>query len=422
MSFTADLYALVPDSKRANGAALIDVLNRGRKRVLGDFNRGRPVADPTTEEDFGDGFLMRLGFTVVWVGWQFDIPHTNGLMGLDAPAISVGGRPVAGRVTTRFVPNSADPTHSLADLGRYADTTSYPPLDPASPANSLAARDDFLAPPRVIARDQWQFGRPAGDRGHPDISAITLAGGFLPGHVYDLSYEATGDVVAGLGFAAVRDLASALKREPGLGAPVDRVIAFGGSQDGRFLREFLYEGFNAGERGGRALDGIMSHIAGAARSGDFNAQFARPNGLAFFDASLFPYRDLDSVDPVTGKSDGLLTKLPARLRPKIFYTNSSNEYWGGGRAAALVHATLDGRADALLPDNVRVYLFTGSQHIPGGYLPLRDRAACTQPERFLLCPARAPSCDGSLGARRCCSPREPLSAFRRSYLGAATGH
>jgi hypothetical protein len=370
VTFTADLYALVPkDAARANGAALLDILNRGRKRVIGDFNRGRAVADPTTEEDFGDGFLMRHGFTVVWLGWQFDIPHGGGLMGLDAPAVNVDGRPVTGRVTTRFVPNTADPTHSLADLARYADTTHYPPVDPASPANSLTVRDDFLSAPRLVARDQWQFGRTDGDRVVPDISAITLKGGFAPGHVYDLSYDATGDVVAGLGFAAVRDLASALKREPGIGFALDRVIAFGGSQDGRFLREFLYEGFNADERGGRALDGVIADIAGSARSSDYNARFARPNGLAFFEASLFPYRDLDSVDPVTGKTDGILAKLSANQRPKIFYTNSSNEYWGGGRAAALIHTTLDGRADAPLPGNVRAYLFTGSQHIPGGYLP-----------------------------------------------------
>ena len=62
-------------------------------------------------------------------------------------------------------------------------------------------------------------------------------------------------------------------------------------------------------------------------------------------------------------------KLTPEQRPKIFYTNSSGEYWGGGRAAALTHTTLDGRDDAKEPDNVRIYLFAGTQHVPGGYLP-----------------------------------------------------
>src|SRR6202011_1944745 len=143
---------------------------------------------------------------------------------------------------------------------------------------------------------------------------------------------------------------------------------FGPSQDGRLLREFLYEGFNVDETGSRAFDGIIAHIAGAARGGDFNARFARPNGLGYFVASLFPFLDLDSRDDVTGTTDGLLSKLAPELRPKIFYTNSSTEYWGGGRSAALTHTTLDGRSDAEIPANVRIYLFAGTQHIPGGFL------------------------------------------------------
>ena len=103
--FSADLYVLVPkDATRRNGAALFDVVNRGRKNMLVPFNRAPPRADPTTEADFGDGFLMRHGFTLVWVGWQFDIPSRDGLMGLEAPPIIEEGRPISGQVTTSFVP------------------------------------------------------------------------------------------------------------------------------------------------------------------------------------------------------------------------------------------------------------------------------------------------------------------------------
>jgi hypothetical protein len=72
---------------------------------------------------------------------------------------------------------------------------------------------------------------------------------------------------------------------------------------------------------------------------------------------------------VTGKTDGILMKLEPDHRPKLFYTNSSVEYWGAGRAAALTHTTLNGHEDAKVPDNVRIYLFAGTQHVPGGYLP-----------------------------------------------------
>ena len=254
-------------------------------------------------------------------------------------------------------------------MGRYADTTRYPPVDPASAANTLTVRDGFLGAPRTIPREQWSFGRIKDGQLVPDTSALHLKGGFQPGHFYELSYEATGAVVAGLGFAAVRDMAAAVKNNQGGPIAVRYAYASGPSQDGRFLRQFLYEGFNADEQDRRVFDGMMPHIAGSARGADFNSRFARPNGLGFYVASLFPFLDLDQHDPVTGKTDGILMRLTPEQRPKIFYTNSSGEYWGGGRAAALLHTTLDGRADAKEADNVRNYLFAGTQHVPGGYLP-----------------------------------------------------
>ncbi len=369
VTFSADLYALVPkESAQANGVALFDVANRGRKNMLRYFNLAPQVTDPTTAAEFGDGFLMRQGFTLIWVGWQFDVPKGRGLVGLDAPPVLDQGRPVSGRVMTQLFPSTADPTYPLDDfLTRYADTTAYPPVDPASPANSLIVRDSFLGAPQAIPRAQWQFGRAIGADVKPDISAVFLKGGFAPGHVYELSYDAQGAVVAGAGFAALRDLASAVKRQAAGPLSARYAVAFGPSQDGRLLREFLYEGFNVDETGKRAFDGIIAHIAGAARGSDFNARFARPNGLGYFVASLFPYLDNDSRDDVTGKTDGLLSKLAPELRPKIFYTNSSTEYWGGGRSAALIHTTLDGGSDAQVPDNVRIYLFAGTQHVPGPF-------------------------------------------------------
>jgi hypothetical protein len=370
VAFSADLYVLAPkDVTRGNDAALFDVLNRGRKNILRDFNGAAQVLDPSAEADFGDGFLLRQGFTLVWIGWQFDIPRRGGLMALDAAPTLDRGEPVTGRVSTTFTPNTSDAVYPLDNMGRYADTTRYPPVDPASAANTLTVRDGFLGAPRTVAREQWSFGRIKDGQLVPDTSALHLKGGFQPGHFYELSYEATGAVVAGLGFAAIRDMASAVKNNQGGPIAVRYAYASGPSQDGRFLRQFLYEGFNADERDRRVFDGMMPHIAGSARGGDFNSRFARPNGLGFYVASLFPFLDLDQHDPVTGKTDGILMRLTPEQRPKIFYTNSSGEYWGGGRAAALLHTTLDGSTDAKEADNVRNYLFAGTQHVPGGYLP-----------------------------------------------------
>jgi hypothetical protein len=55
--------------------------------------------------------------------------------------------------------------------------------------------------------------------------------------------------------------------------------------------------------------------------------------------------------------------------PKIFFSNTSYEYWG--RAAALIHVTADGKRDAPISPNVRIYHFTGLQHVPGPFPPAK---------------------------------------------------
>src|SRR3954469_5881293 len=90
VEFSSDLYILRPKAPRGNGAALVDVLNRGNKVVLSGFNRGGSP-DPATENDLGDRFLMRFGFTVVWVGWEFDVADRDHAMRIRVPAASADG-------------------------------------------------------------------------------------------------------------------------------------------------------------------------------------------------------------------------------------------------------------------------------------------------------------------------------------------
>src|SRR5260221_8255683 len=183
-------------------------------------------------------------------------------MGLDAPPVLDQGKPITGRVSTTFTPNTAEETYALDDMGRYADTTRYPPLDPASAANTLTVRDGFLGAPRTIARDQWQFGRMKDGQLVPDISALYLKGGYEPGHFYELSYEAKGAVVAGLGFAALRDMASAVKHQQSGPIATPYAYAFGPPQDGPLLRPFLYQGFHPDAQERPALHCAISHNPG----------------------------------------------------------------------------------------------------------------------------------------------------------------
>ena len=58
--------------------------------------------------------------------------------------------------------------------------------------------------------------------------------------------------------------------------------------------------------------------------------------------------------------------------PKIFYTNTSYEYWG--RAASLIHTTADWQADAPLAPNTRIYFLAGLQHFTVPFPPRQSRA------------------------------------------------
>jgi hypothetical protein len=342
--FTADLFVLQPvDGTKGNGVLLFEISNRGNKGLLGRFNRAPASGDPTTAAHMGDGFLMREGYTLVWVGWQFDVAPPN--LRIEAPPVEVPGRV---RLTT--IQNERRTDATLNDLpGAYA------PIDPNDTSATLTVRDLFHERPTPLPRSSWRFDTPA-QNGRPRLILDT---GFEPGRIYEVDFAATGARVAGVGFAAIRDAASAFRYRTDLPVRGRTAYVFGISQSGRFLRQFLHDGFNTDERERRAFDLVWPHIAGAGQ-GSFNERFALP-GYSSFPATRFPYTDLEQVD-AAGRRDGLLARYPSRLQPKVIYTNTSVEYWGQGRAAALTHTSLDGTEDLRLPDNVRSYLLAGTQH------------------------------------------------------------
>ncbi|MBI3491447.1 MAG: hypothetical protein HY047_06640, partial [Acidobacteria bacterium] len=356
VEFSADLYVLRPkDERRANGAALVEVSNRGNRGALAGFDRGGP-ADPKTESDLGDRFLMRFGFTLAWVGWEFDVGDQPGLMRIHVPVATEQGQAITGVVRASFTPSSRVADFTVRDLA------SYTPIDPSGQDSQLTVRSTFLDRGAPVAQAKWRLS------GH----TVSLDGGFEPGKTYEIAYRAAHPPVAGLGFVAMRDFATWLKHEPGAVAPVRYAYAFGASQSGRFLRSFLYEGFNTDEHDRQVFDGVMAHIAGAARIG-LNERWATPVGLGVHSATAFPFADASLRDPVSGAQEGLLDNPRARAhQPKVFYTNTPVEYWGTGRVAALIHTTPDGTADLTLPENVRVYFFAGTQHSPARFPPIRN--------------------------------------------------
>lgn len=367
VEFTADFYLLRPkDPARGNGSLVLEIPNRGGKGVLAMVNQAAPSLDPETAAELGDGFLMTRGFTVAWVGWQWDVRDEPGRMRIDVPVATDHGRPITGLVRDDFTLTQGRTEVPLGHLmGAEIGGTEYEAAEPRSRLNVLTVRDTPLGARSEIARKDWVL----------DARSIHYARGFEPGRIYELVYVAREPRIAGLGFAAVRDFVSYLKHAPDTIAPVRVALGVGTSQSGRFLRHLLYEGFNADEQGRRVFDGLVPHVAGGGR-GNFNHRFAQPSrdaqpmSAVLYATDLYPFADLPLRDPISGRSEGLQDRaLAEAVAPKIFHTNTSYEYWS--RAASLVHTTPDGRADAVVPANTRVYLYAGLQHFSGPFPPER---------------------------------------------------
>ena len=371
VEFSADFVAFRPkDAHKGNGSLLLEVPNRGRPHFIALVDGG----DADLGRDTGDGWLLRNGFTVVSVGWQWDAPGPDDLK-LYAPIAREGGKRITGLLRGDLMPSRVmDDTplgHLILDkLGGLE----YPVAAPDDPRNVLTVRDSRDGKRTLIPTSQWQFAETVNGKLTPSDRHIHLNGGFQPGRIYEYVYVVADPVVAGLGFAAIRDFASYVKYgPPAADLHVARVYGEGISQNGRFLRDYLYAGFNADEAGKMALDGVLAHVAGAGR-GSFNYRFAQPSRDAqptssiFFPTDVFPFTDLVETDPLTGERDGLLKRAMAeKVLPRIFFSNTSYEYWG--RAAALISVDPEGKQDVPLSDNVRIYHFTGLQHFSGPFPP-----------------------------------------------------
>jgi hypothetical protein len=345
VEFSSDLYMLKPvDPAKGNGDVLLEISNRGGKGMLAFYDRAAGGADPRTEAQFGDGFLLEQGYTLVWLGWQFDVPQRAGMLRLYAPIATDHGKTITGLVRAEFTPDRKTNLMPLADR----DHIPYPLVAPGD----LTVRDSITGPRTTIPAGKWKV---------VDGKQISLDSGFEPGRLYEMVYTAKDPVLAGLGLAAVRDFASYLKHDGKYA--VTRAYGFGVSQSGRFLRKFLYDGFNADEQKQKVFDGVLAHVAGAGM-GSFNERFAQPSrdGHPFLN-SLYP----TDIAPFTD-NDGLLARArETNTVPKIFYSDSSYEYWG--RSAALITTSPDGKKDAPIPESTRIYFFAGGQHGPAAFPP-----------------------------------------------------
>ena len=368
VEFSADFFMLKPvDPARGNGRLFDEVGNRGGKGMLQTFQKAKASKDPTTAEEFGDGALMNLGYTLLWMGWQWDVP--NGQMRMEMPIATDHGKKITGLVRGNFVPNDDSPTQSLADRNHFA----YAIDDPDSPDNVMTVRDNAADKPTVIPRSKWHF---------VGGTAVSLDGGFQLGRIYDVVYRARDPRVVGTGLAGLRDLVSFLKHDQSEANPVHGLkyaYSWGVSQSGRYLRQFLYEGFNEDEQTRKVFDGVIDEVGGAGR-GSFNYRFGQASRDAeeffdfFYPVDMFPFTDGTETDPVTGKTDSLLGNAEARhVRPKLFHIFSNSEYFN--RAGSLIHTDVAGTRDIAPPPDSRIYFIASGPHAFGPFPPVKAKGA-----------------------------------------------
>ena len=358
-----DVVILQPTNPQAgNQTLLVDIPNRGRKLAPQLFDDSpQPGANNAVKtQDAGIGYLHRQGYTMVWIGWQGDIPSEPQQLAMQAPS-------------------------AIGIQGMARDEFQFDHLtNPISVKLSAAIENPSSV--KATVRAHWTHARQTPTDlkikvTGPQSIEITRPEGFDAGALYEITYKAKDPVLFGMGFAMARDVSAFLKSNSTSSNPltvngspsVQRAIGFGVSQSGRFLRDFLWLGFNEDLSGKIVFDGLMPHVAGARRMAT-NYRFGQPSRNSrhpqdpAWQIDLFPFTYEVMTDPLNGQRDGLLLKCrQTQTCPKVMQTDSEHEWWAS-RASLLVTDPSGNHID--LPSNVRAYMIAGTPHFaePGSVL------------------------------------------------------
>ncbi|MGE0225688.1 MAG: alpha/beta hydrolase domain-containing protein, partial [Acetobacteraceae bacterium] len=311
-------------------------------------------------DELGNALPLRLGFSLLWTGWDAGAPKDTGLW-LDVPAIDGLTR----RIREEFVSGTRLGVHQAFRLSHEA-----------------ATQDATVTVRRAQTAERWPV--PFAFADARTIRLLPEGTAAETGSIYEIHYDATKPRVQGVGFAATRDIVSHLRRNGSAltGRAITHTLAFGISQAGRYLRDHLAQGFNTDEDGRRVFDGVFSHVAGIGRV-FHNTQFAQPFRTRTwhedhqFPEIEFPFSAAAQTDPITGVTAGLMQGDDTD--PKLIETNTSTEYWQKG--ASLLHTDPLGQRDIKLPANVRAYLLPGTQHGGKAGMP-RDAGPCIHPRNW----------------------------------------
>ena len=370
VQYSMDVTILMPtDLSKSNHVMLFDVPNRGNRLLPGGFNIGGSITSA------GDGFLHSQGFIIVASGWQGDVLPGSGRLTMTVPVAHYSnGGTIIGRVRTEYGLTAGPATTQNLGGGPYTGTTtaSYETVSLDNSNAVLTQRVHQDDPRQLIPNKQWAFADCSTTPfpGTPSTTQICLNGGFDTNHIYELIYTAKNPTVLGLGFAAMRDLASFLRNDTSAENPlagvVQQAIMYGVSQTGRTVRTFLDLGFNEDENHTMVFDGMNPHIATARIP--LNVRFGAPGRAAGtqhqekqFPGSDSPLSWGDSYDPLTGENHGILDRcLASHTCPKIFQTVSGTEYWQSAMSNDTTN--FSARQDLPIPPNIRIFYLSSTQH------------------------------------------------------------
>lgn len=361
--FKSKVSLITPsDSNKGNARLMVDIVNRGRPLIHGNFNR-MDLFDSIE----GDGFLFNHGYSVISLGWQWDVIEDDVLYGFEAPFAKIDDTGFRGETVVEIRTNYIQKTHLLANRIHTPNT----PLDINDPNARLTVRDWEDGPESIVPRSEWSFANETDSGVEPSNEYVYMESGFQPGKIYYLSYTPSIAPVVGTGMLAVRDIASFFKSDSNvnpINKPFKKVYGFGISQTGRMQRHMLYLGLNLSEDGKPAYDGHIVHVAGA-RKGEFNHRYAQPSQQSAPGfGHMFPFADEEMKDPYSENVDGLFNELrKINAVPKVFYTNSSAEYWRGDGANMHIHPIEE--YDLPEAPEARMYHFSGTQHGAGTLAP-----------------------------------------------------
>jgi Alpha/beta hydrolase domain len=415
VSFSADFQIIRPtDLSKGAHRVMYDWPNRGGPGALSTLNAGITAAGtpitaggntavPPSAGTAGTGFLMNMGWSVVEVGWDLTAPQGGKLFGVTLPvAKNKDGSAITGPTTEELV---VDLGTTPADL-----PLTYSPASLDQSKAMLTVRENYGDTPQVVPAAEWTYSTACTaqtDYFSPTCVKLTAGnfgapGTFGPTALYEFTYIAQNPNIAGLGLAALRDFATFLRDaktdDVGVANPlagdVKDIYTICSSQPCRTTRDFVLFGFNDadvpagasqhkwGDRSlwtqfwqrpphhEKAIDGMLNYIGG----GDgiyLNYRFAQPTRtsrqhIARWDPEFqFPFADVAFKDRVTHETGGRLQRCEATdTCPKIFETNSENEFWSKGGSML----TTDGQGhdlDLAKTPDVRYYVLASFQHGTG---------------------------------------------------------